>query len=141
MNIETHGLTRRFGRATAVRGVDLSVVVSDSGDGLLETLRPSIAGSPLAALSDQELVVHMLNEGVSRLGPERGIGLRRSAEVALRYRAELSVPLPTSELLLGPRPEGGYAQGTGRGTAYGTNELPRLRGTHLAFRFHLDNPL
>lgn len=117
-------------------GGNALVVVSDSGHGLLETIRPSLINSPLAAQSDPELIVYMLNEGVSRFGEERGAGLRQCAEQALKYKAELYLRLPTASLKLLPASEG-YKHIR----AIGTTGLPRYEGTHLAFRFRLDNSL
>jgi hypothetical protein len=116
------------------KGRSALVAVSDSGQGILESLRPSLIGTSLAALSDPELIVHMLNEGISRHGDERGCGLKQSAEHALKYKAELTIRLPTASLHLVPSP-GGYDIPD---RAYGRTDLPRILGTHLAFRFLLD---
>ena len=109
------------------------VVVSDSGRGLLATLRPALSGSPLAQLSDPELIAYMLNEGVSRFGEERGLGLRQSALHALKYRAKLNIRLPTASFELVPGGSSYHAQ------AYGETNLPFIGGTHISFEFALDN--
>ena len=113
-------------------GGDVLVTVSDSGHGIIGTIRPALKDSSLQRLSDPELIVHMFNEGLSRHGDERGCGLHQCAEHALRYRARLR--LPTSGLELVP--------GDGRydvpNVAYIQPDLPLLYGTHIAFEFRLD---
>lgn len=109
------------------------VAVSDSGRGILATIRPALKSRSLQDLSDPELIVHMFNEGLSRFGPERGCGLRQCAEHALRYNAHLLLRLPTSGLELVP--------GAGRyvpNVAYIQKSLPLLQGTHIVFQFRLD---
>jgi len=113
-------------------GGQVWVAVSDSGRGILETIRPTLKRRSLVRLSDSELVVRMFNEGLSRFGTERGCGLRRCAEHALKYRARLLLRLPTSGLELIPS-HGGYKPDM----AYIETGLRRLHGTHIAFQFRL----
>ena len=119
------------------RGGNVLVAVSDSGDGLIETLRPSLQGSNLESLPDTELIVKMLNDGLSRWGresPERGAGLCQCTAHALKYSAQLKLRLATSSLTIMP---GTRASQSYDGTVHCQEGLPRLYGTHLAFRFHL----
>lgn len=113
-------------------GGSVWVAVSDSGRGILDTIRPSLKGKALRHLSDPELIVHMFNEGVSRFGSQRGCGLRRCAEHALKYKARLLLRLRTSELELVPGNDG-YEP-----VAYIQTCLPEIHGTHIVFQFRLD---
>jgi hypothetical protein len=110
------------------------VAVSDSGLGIMQTLRPALKSeSPkLAGLTDAELLVEVFRQGVSRHGPDRGCGLKGSAAKAIKFRANLDVRMPTNRVQLIP------AHGTYRvNTAYLQDELPLLWGTHLCFKILL----
>jgi hypothetical protein len=117
------------------KGNILKVAVSDSGKGLLETLRPSLKSQQprLADLPDMELLVEVFRRGLSRHGPDRGCGLKGSAEKAIKFRAELDVRLPRVRVHFLPGTDG-YA----RNTAYCYKNLPLIWGTHLSFAFKLD---
>lgn len=117
------------------RGNCLKVAVSDSGLGLLETLRPTLRTEHprLAKLSDIELLVEVFREGISRHGSSRGCGLKGSAEKAIKFRAELDVRLPAVRVLLVPG-----KQGYTPNTAFCYRDLPLIWGTHLCFTFRLD---
>jgi hypothetical protein len=58
------------------RGDQLMVAVSDSGLGIMETLRPALraSSSRLAALSDLDLLVEIFRQGISRHGPTEATG-------------------------------------------------------------------
>lgn len=120
-------------------GHNVLVAVSDSGKGLLNTLRPSLVGTTNEGLSNTDLIVRMLNDGLSRLEkecPERGAGLCQCAEHALKYQAELMLRLSTSSLHIVPD------KGSLRnydGTAHCREQLPFIQGTHFAFRFQLSH--
>jgi hypothetical protein len=75
------------------KGNCLKVAVSDSGRGLLDTLRPSLKTEypRLSDLSDMELLVEVFRRGISRHGSNRGCGLKGSAEKAIKFHAELDV--------------------------------------------------
>ena len=81
----------------------LLVAVSDSGRGIIETLRPSISSEfpKLASLSDTDLLVEAFRQGLSRHGADRGCGLRGSAAKAIKFRADLDVRLPHPTRVLG----------------------------------------
>lgn len=118
------------------KGNCLQVAVSDSGYGLLQTLRPALLAeqSRLAALSDIDLLVEVFRQGISRHGANRGCGLKGSAEKAIKFRSKLDVRLPSVRVLLVPGKEGGYAPST----AFCFSDLPLIWGTHLCFTFELD---
>lgn len=121
---------------TYPKGDRLSVAVSDSGVGIIESLRPGLQakGSNLAGLNDVDLLVGIFREGLSRFDdPKRGLGLHESARIAMRFKAELDVRLPRQRVLLRPA-DGQYRV---QNTAYAQDELPLLWGTHIAFSLTL----
>ena len=138
-NIFSHSATVLDGYAAMQlykNGNSLQVVVSDSGMGIMHTLRPTLQTQypALAGLSDIDLLVEIFRQGISRHGPDRGCGLKGSAEKAMKYNADLEVRLPQSRVLLVP------ANGTYQAnTAYCYENLPLLWGTHISFKFHLDS--
>jgi hypothetical protein len=137
-NIFSHSGTQLDGYASLQLyrgGNNLSVAVSDSGIGILETLRPSLKNeSPsLAQLSDVDLLVEIFRQGISRHGADRGCGLKGSAAKAIKFRAKLDVRLPTSRVVLAPSSDG-YKPNT----AYCYDSLPLIWGTHICFKFALD---
>jgi hypothetical protein len=136
-NIFSHSDTRLDGYAALQvysGGNRLSVAVSDSGRGIMETLRPSLAAaSPkLARLTDTDLLVEVFRQGLSRHGSDRGCGLKGCAAKAIKFDAHLDVRLPNQRVLLTP------ARGTYQpNTAYCYGSLPLIWGTHIAFAFGL----
>jgi hypothetical protein len=121
---------------TYPKGDRLCVAVSDSGVGIMHRLRPALSarGSNLVGLNDVDLLVEIFREGLSRLNdPNRGLGLRESARIAMRFKAELDVRLPNQRVLLRPA-DGQYRV---HNTAYAQDQLPLLWGTHIAFSLTL----
>lgn len=111
------------------------VVVSDSGLGLMETLRPALCTEypSLRGLSDANLLLETFRKGISRHGQGRGCGLKQCAEQAIKYKSSVEVRLPQSRIQLTP--------GLGRyelDTAECVDGLPLLWGTHYCFTFQLD---
>ena len=138
-NIFSHSKTTLDGFAALQKyknGNRLMVAVSDSGLGIMETLRPALKQeSPvLAQLSDLELLVEIFRQGVSRHGNDRGCGLKGSAAKAMKYKADLDVRLPNFRVLLKPG-----VQGYRPVTAHCDEQLPLIWGTHICFTFQLDN--
>lgn len=136
-NIFSHSETQIDGYAALQlyqRGDNLTVAVSDSGLGIMETLRPTLkTESPsLACLSDVDLLVEIFRQGISRHGADRGCGLKGSAAKAIKFKAKLDVRLPTSRVLLVPG-DNGYKPNT----AYCSASLPLIWGTHICFNFSL----
>ncbi len=137
-NIFSHSETSLDGYAALQLysgGNSLRVAVSDSGLGIMETLRPAIKheNPSLSALSDVDLLVEIFRQGISRHGEDRGCGLKGSAAKAIKYRADLDVRLPNLRVLLSPGCEG-YRPNT----AYCYDSLPLIWGTHINFNFSLD---
>lgn len=136
-NIFQHSSTELDGYAVLQvykRGV--KVAVSDSGKGIIETLRPSLRNEfpRLTKMSDTELIVEAFRTGLSRHGRGRGCGLKRSAEQAIKYNATLDVRLPTCRVFLEPSTDG-YTPTK----AYCYENIPLIWGTHICFDFRLDN--
>jgi hypothetical protein len=136
-NIFSHSRTELDGYAALQvysGGNRLSVAVSDSGIGIMDTLRPSLRTEfpRLADLSDTDLLVEIFRQGVSRHGTDRGCGLKGCAGKAIKFNANLDVRLPQQRVLLTP------AQGSYRpNTAHCYEGLPLMWGTHIAFTFGL----
>ena len=136
-NIFSHSATRLDGYAALQvysGGNRLSVAVSDSGVGIMETLRPSLRTQypKLEALSDTDLLVEVFREGLSRHGSDRGCGLKGCAAKAIKFDATLDVRLPTQRVLLKPA-RGAYEPNL----AFCYEGLPLVWGTHIAFAFGL----
>lgn len=98
-NVFAHSKTPLNGYAALQvypRGDRLMVAVSDSGLGIMQTLRPALKTEfpKLVGLGDLDLLVEVFREGLSRHGQDRGCGLKGSAAKAMKFRAELDVRLP-----------------------------------------------
>ncbi len=138
-NVFSHSETPLNGYAASQLypgGKSLKVAVSDSGLGIMETLRPSLhAEFPnLVGLTDIQLLFEVFSQGVSRHGTDRGCGLRGSAQKAIKFNANLDIRLPNVRSLLVPA-QGEYHP---KNTAYCSENLPLIWGTHIVFDFHLD---
>lgn len=136
-NIFAHSCTQLDGYAALQvysGGNRLSVAVSDSGLGIMETLRPTIGAEfpKLARLSDIDLLVEVFRQGISRHGADRGCGLKGCAAKAIKFDATLDVRLPNQRVFLKPA-RGRYEPNR----AYCYEGLPLLWGTHIAFAFGL----
>jgi hypothetical protein len=136
-NVFAHSCTQLDGYAALQvysGGNRLSVAVSDSGLGIMQTLRPTLQNEfpRLAALSDTDLIVAVFQQGLSRHGADRGCGLKGCAAKAIKFEARLDVRLPNQRVLLAP------ARGTYQpNMAYCYEGLPLIWGTHIAFAFGL----
>lgn len=120
---------------TYTNGNRVTLAVSDSGRGIMGTLRPALImrGSPLAELKETDLLVEIFRQGLSSHEEDnRGMGLKTSARSAIRYRADLDVRLLNQRVLLKPsgnayRPNWAFSQ----------EALPLLGGTHISFSLDL----
>ena len=136
-NVFSHSQTPLDGYAALQAyqsGDRLTVAVSDSGLGIMETLRPCLQNEfpRLVGLCDVELLVEVFQQGLSRHGADRGCGLKGSAAKAMKFSAELDVRLPKQRVLLTP------ARGAYRvNTAHCFDQLPLMWGTHIGFAFRL----
>jgi anti-sigma regulatory factor (Ser/Thr protein kinase) len=137
-NIFSHSETELDGYAALqvyAKGNSLKVAVSDSGLGIMETLRPALKHDypALSRLSDLNLLVEIFRQGLSRHGADRGCGLKGSAAKAMKFRADLDVRLPNVRVLLTPGTRGYQPN-----TALCYDRLPLIWGTHICFSFGLD---
>jgi len=137
-NIFRHSSTKVDGFASLQvykGGGRAKVVVSDSGEGILNTLRPSLTNNHprLVDYSDTGLIVEAFRNGLSRFGKGNGCGLRTCAIQAIKFRADLDVRLHTSRVHLVPS-----ADGYQPSTAYCSDNLHEMWGTHICFDFVLD---
>ena len=137
-NIFSHSETVLDGYAALQsypRGNRIRVAVSDSGLGIMQTLRPSLVKEypALAQQTDIELLVEIFRQGLSRYGQERGLGLKGCAAKAIKYKADLDVRLPQARVFLAPGKDGYQPN-----TAYCSDDIPLIWGTHICFTFHLD---
>jgi hypothetical protein len=135
-NVFSHSQTPLDGYAAlqAYRGGNrLAVAVSDSGLGIMQTLRPALESQSarLAGLPDLELLVEVFRQGLSRHGSDRGCGLKGSAAKAMKFSAELDVRLPNQRVLL--TPAGGAYQSASTDPRHG---LPGLRGSRSGSNAH-----
>ncbi len=138
-NIPLHSETPLDGYAALQvyeRGGRAKVSVSDSGRGIVDTLRPALRewNPRAAALGDTDLVVEAFRNGLSRHGHGHGCGLQTSARHALRFKAELDIRLPTSGVHLVPSADGYRPH-----VALCSTGLPLIWGTHICFDFRLDS--
>ncbi|MBL4662022.1 MAG: hypothetical protein JKY22_00275 [Flavobacteriaceae bacterium] len=121
----------------------IQVVVSDSGKGIVETLKPVLKKYYPELHRDLDfthpesnalLLEKVLLDGrITRKGdPEetgRGLGLKRSADYAPQYNARISVRQEAFELKIF------YKNGAVRTRS--NKNLPRILGTHICFDFYL----
>ncbi len=107
------------------------VIVSDSGKGLLSTLRPKLP-KRYGPLSDIEIVIEAFEKGLSRHGSRsgRGCGLTNCAKKAKQFNGKLQVRLADTRVNLVPSDDT-YAHDT----AYCYHDLFPIRGTHITFDF------
>lgn len=138
-NIHRHANTDIEGYAamqiySAREGQRAVVSVSDSGLGLFQTLRPALAKTDpkAAALSDPDLLLRVVTDGLSRFGPENGCGIRTSAQHALAFDTSINFRLFDSSLVL--EPQGGASFVIARHR----HDLTPMWGTHVSFVFKLD---
>jgi len=122
-------------------GPHIQTIVSDSGKGIVGTLRPILESKypsilkalPQSVVDAGPMLVKMVFEkGQISQSPDegRGLGLRRSAEVASDYNAKVSVREERFEVQMV------FEEGKLAKFSYELN-LPFMLGTHICFDFHL----
>ena len=117
----------------------IQTVISDSGVGIAETLKPSLREHYpdiyklyKAEGSDIKLVIDVLTKGgISRFGAGRGLGFKSSREQATKFEARLSVRQKNFSLNIE------YIDGKIDKISEQTN-LQTIYGTHLCFDFFVD---
>lgn len=110
-----------------------TLAISDSGHGLTATLRRD-RPKKFTKKTDMDVILTVFQEGASRYGPEmgRGGGLKRCAEIAIKYKATLLTRVPSTQLTLCPA-----GSGYERNTAVCITDCALLWGTHISLEFLL----
>lgn len=135
-NVYCHSQTTLNGFAALQvyrNGGKVLVVVSDSGVGLLETLKPKLLSPSARFLEDPELVALLFQGDVFWQTNGRGAGLKRCADLAHRHGSTVSIRLATSRVSLRPS-----RNGYGVLNMQSSQGLSLLQGTHLCFSIPLD---
>jgi hypothetical protein len=119
------------------KGTSVKVAVSDSGIGLLTSLRTKIEDHypQYKDADDAKLIELMFSEGLSKDGVDKGCGLKTCAKHALKFHATLDVRLPHSRFHLTPMDSkifGYEAQGSI------TKTTLDFAGTHITLDMRLD---
>jgi hypothetical protein len=111
----------------------VTLAISDSGHGLTETLRRD-RPKDFIKKTDLDVILTVFREGASRFGPVmgRGGGLKRCAEIAIKYKAILHTRVPSTQITL--HPAGNVYE---RNTAVCLTDRSLLWGTHICFEFLL----
>lgn len=123
------------------RGNHIQAVISDSGIGIVGTLAPILQDkypdvAKKIAASSLDPRVALLQEvfsagGISQVNDEaRGLGLKRSGELAQKFKAKISVRQENFELNVFHRLDRIYF-------SHRLN-LAKISGTHICFNFQLD---
>lgn len=109
----------------------IKVIVSDSGTGLLETLRPKLPKKYIG-ISDIDIIIEAFEKGLTRHGRKsgHGCGLTTCARKAKQFNGKLQVRLADTRVNLVPSNDT-YAHDT----AYIYDALLPIQGTHIAFDF------
>ncbi len=137
-NVYSHSQTALDGFAALQvypSGGTAQVVVSDSGIGLLETLRPKLYSPTDKTMTDAQLIHSLFRGVVSWDDQGRGAGLKHCAQLALRHQSKVSIRLATCQVSLRPSLEGYNVV-----NVQYQQDLPVLSGTHISFSFPLDIP-
>lgn len=114
---------------------NIIISVSDIGVGLLNSLRKGLRAQNHEAqnLSDEDLILEMFNNGLSRKGEGRGAGLNRAAKIAIRYNAALHVRL--EQQLIDLQPKGDKITAI----AFFETDCAQAKGTNITFTFNTRN--
>jgi hypothetical protein len=112
------------------------VVVSDSGIGLLETLRPKLLSQEAQHLEDPELIHRFFRGELDWNDHKNGQGLQECARRSLKHWGSIDIRLATSRVFFPPSPAG-YER---TNTHYHQGLVP-LKGTHICFSFPLDRSI
>jgi len=127
--------------APPYKGNHIQTVVSDSGLGVCNTLRPSLKENYPAIFSkfghvdtesDIGLVTEVFTKGnISRYGGARGLGFKSSREQATKFDADLSIRQEEFAIELKYR-DGEFVKSNVQ------RNLSKILGTHICFDFIID---
>lgn len=119
---------------TYARSNSVRVAISDSGLGITKTIRRD-RPRDFRKLTEPELLLAVINEGVSRHGQGNGrsCGLHRCGQISLRYSADVILRTPGNQVYLRP----GKTKYE-KNMAHFRTDLGYMKGTHLCFEFSLD---
>lgn len=135
-NVYDHSQTTLDGYAALqVYRKRVQVVVSDSGIGLLKTLRPKLLSQETQALEEAELLRRFLRSEFVWDDRKKGQGLQACARRSLKHWGSMDIRLETSRVFFSPA-RAGYER---LNMQYSQGLVP-LRGTHICFSFPLDTP-
>jgi anti-sigma regulatory factor (Ser/Thr protein kinase) len=135
-NVYDHSRTSLDGFAALqvyAQGGRVQVVVSDSGIGLLETLRPKLFTQTTTRLTDVELIRALFRGNLAWNRERRGMGLGGCASNALKYKGSVGIRLARCSVHLKPS-HGSYETAN---VQY-QQDLVLIKGTHICFSFPLD---
>ena len=144
-NVRDHAQSQIAGFAALQhypKGGKIQTVISDSGVGIVGSLQPVLAKKYPAIFekldfskpeAGPELVLQVFRQGQisSSSDDGRGLGLKRSGEVAANYNATISIRQKNFELTMV------YSQG--KLTSDYRVGIPTLHGTHICFEFLIDS--
>ena len=112
----------------------IQIVVSDSGKGIVNTLRPVLNKwySEYQDLSASAIIGKIFEMGLSRFGPEagRGVGLKKSWQQAMKSDSRLVIRQDTCSVTLK------HLRSTSQSNFH--EDLVPIRGTHMSLEFYLD---
>ena len=112
----------------------ITIAVSDSGPGLIETLRPVLNTEypKLTNLTDSQLMKEIFSKGLSRFGEGNGgSGLFSCGKVAMKFNASIEVRQNNSRFNIITSDNKMKAIKT-------IDHLPYIWGTHICFNFSVD---
>lgn len=144
-NVRDHAQSQISGFAALQhypKGGKIQTVISDSGVGIVGSLQPILAEKYPAIFgkfdfsqpeAGPELVLQVFQQGQisSSSDDGRGLGLKRSGDVAANYNATVSIRQQNFELIMV------YTEG--KLTSSYRVGMPSLLGTHICFEFLIDS--
>jgi hypothetical protein len=137
-NVYRHSETKLDGYATLQlyrgRARYVQVSVSDSGLGLMETLRPALKTHfpALEKAGDATLLIEMVSNGISRFGRDNGCGINLCARKALSLNASMEIRMPRSRVVFTRAGDQRYL-----GIVSYNEGLPLVWGTHICLNFQV----
>ncbi|AMQ41354.1 hypothetical protein AMS64_02575 [Aeromonas veronii] len=114
---------------------NIYISIADLGVGLLNSLREGLQLRNHWAkdLPDQNLILEMFNEGLSRKHDGRGTGLNRAANIAIQFDGRLHVRLDRHVIDL--YPNGSRFEAAATATALMSTDCFLAKGTHITLCF------